>query len=61
MKQGNSDLIDIAGEIKAETERAYLFYDGKDKVWLPKSQCEWNEETKSMTMQEWLALDKGLI
>lgn len=57
----NNDLIDISGEIKAETEKAYRFYDGKETVWLPKSQCEWNEEEKTMTMPEWLAMEKGLI
>ena len=57
----NNDLIDISGEIKAETERAYRFYDGKETVWLPKSQCDWNEEEKTMTMPEWLAMEKGLI
>lgn len=54
-------LVDIAGEIRGETEKAYRFYDGKETVWLPKSQCEWYEDEKSMTMPEWLAKDKGLI
>lgn len=57
----NNDLIDISGEIKAETEKAYRFYDGKETVWLPKSQCEWKEEEKTMTMPEWLTMEKGLI
>ena len=55
------ELIDISGEIKAETEKAYKFYDGKVEVWLPKSQCEWDVDSKVMTMPEWLAKDKGLI
>ncbi len=59
MKKGNSDLIDITGDVKGETEKAYRFYDGKTTVWLPKSQVEWDGET--MTMPEWLALDKELI
>jgi hypothetical protein len=55
------ELIDISGEIRAETEKAYKFYDGKIEVWLPKSQCEWDKDKKEMVMMEWLALDKGLI
>jgi hypothetical protein len=31
------------------------------QVWLPKSQCEWNQDDKVMTMPEWLAMDKELI
>lgn len=59
---GRSDLIDIAGIVKHQTEKAYLFDGGGDEaVWLPKSQCEWDEEEKTMTMPEWLAKDKGLI
>ena len=55
------ELIDIAGEITAETAAAYRFYDGASTVWLPKSQCEWDVDTKTMTMPEWLAKEKGLI
>lgn len=60
MSRGNQ-LIDIAGEVKGETEKAYRFYDGKETVWLPKSQVEWYEDEGTMTMPEWLALEKGLI
>lgn len=61
MTKGNSDLVDISGEIKGETEKAYRFFDGKTTVWLPKSQCEWYEDEQTMTMPEWLAKDKELI
>lgn len=53
------DLVDIAGEVKGETDLAYRFYDGSKTVWLPKSQVEW--DGKTMTMPEWLALDKEII
>lgn len=58
-----SDLVDIAGELVKpfETELAYHFFDGSQTVWLPKSQCEWDADDKTMAMPEWLALDKGLI
>lgn len=58
--QGNS-TIDISGEVEFETERAYRFYDGSIRVWLPKSQCEWDAHEHTMTMEEWLAKEKGLI
>lgn len=58
-----NDLIDLAGEIRHETERAFLFWDGTDKkpVWLPKSLCKWDEQSREMTMPEWIAIEKGLI
>ena len=58
-----SDLVDIAGELVTpfETEKAYRFFDGSRMVWLPKSQCEWDANDKTMTMPEWLAEDKELI
>jgi len=56
-----SDLIDLFGEIRGETDMAYRFYDGIHTVWLPKSQCEWDEDRCEMTMPEWLAKEKDLI
>jgi hypothetical protein len=55
------EIIDIAGEIVGETEMAYRFYDGKRTEWLPKSQCQWDVDDKTMAMPEWLALEKGFI
>lgn len=57
----NHDIVDIAGEIRAETERAWRFYDGKTYAWLPKSQCEWDKDSGTMAMPERLALEKGLL
>jgi hypothetical protein len=56
-----SDLIDVAGEVRGETDKAYRFANGERTVWLPKSQCEWDETDKTMAMPEWLAKDKELI
>jgi len=56
-----STLVDIAGELISETEKAYRFYDGHRTVWLPKSQCQWDQDTKTMTMEENLAKEKELI
>jgi len=54
------ELIDIAAEIKAETERAYRIFDGKTTEWVPKSQVERNDNG-TFTMPEWLAQEKGFI
>lgn len=32
-----------------------------DKVWLPKSQVEVDEQDKEIQMPEWLAIDKELV
>jgi len=55
------ELTDISGEIKGQTDAAYRFYDGARTVWLPKSQCEWDQDANTMTMPEWLAKEKELI
>jgi hypothetical protein len=55
-----NELVDIAGEIRAETERALQFFDGERLVWLPLSQIEVNDDG-TVTMPEWLAEEKELI
>lgn len=56
-----SDLVDVAGEIQGETDKAYRFFDGTHTVWLPKSQCAWDSDDNTMAMPEWLAMEKELI
>jgi hypothetical protein len=56
-----SDLVDVSGEVQGETEKAFRFFDGDQHVWLPKSLCEWDPNDKTMTMPEWIAMEKGLI
>ena len=55
------ELADVDGTIKGETEKAYKFDNGTRVVWLPKSQCEWDEQDKKMTMPMWLAIEKELV
>jgi hypothetical protein len=56
------ELVDIECTLLVETEKAYKFDVGKDEgVWLPKSQCEWDIDTHTVTMPVWLAIDKGLV
>lgn len=57
----NHSIIEIAGEIQGETDKAYRLYDGKKTEWVPKSQCEWDDKDKTMQMPEWLAMDKGFL
>ena len=66
----HSDLIDVACEIRRETDKAVAVADGtanmdlgdgKEKLfWLPKSQIEINDDG-TITMPEGLAKEKGLI
>lgn len=57
--------IEIACEVRAETAKAYLIYDGKVECWIPKSQvndeCEEKGKITSIFISEWLATEKGLI
>lgn len=53
-------LSDIAAEIRVETARAWLVFDGAREVWLPKSLVESNGDG-TFTLPEWLAKEKGLI
>jgi hypothetical protein len=56
---GKSNLVDIAGELRHETIKAILWFDGTRTVWLPKSQVEVNDDD-TVTMPEWLAVVKGV-
>ncbi len=61
-----SDLVDITTMIFHQTDAAILVSDDatSEKVWLPKSQCELEREegrVYTVTLPEWLAIEKGLI
>ena len=57
----NHDIIDIAGELRHETDKAFLLFDGDKEVWVPKSHGEWDPYNRVMQMPEWMALQKGLL
>ena len=57
----NHSIIEIAGELRHETEKAYLLFDGSKEVWLAKALCDWDADSKTMQMAEWLAFERGLI
>jgi hypothetical protein len=61
MTKRNHDIIEIAGELRHETDKAYLLFDGDKEVWISKSLGEWDSQSKTMQMPEWLALQRGLI
>ena len=60
---GSNHPIAVAGVIQATSQSglAWKFFDGINAVWLPKSQCQWDEEQQAMIMPEWLAYEKKLI
>lgn len=53
-------LVDIAAELKGESEKAFRIFDGAKTEWVPKSQVEQNDDG-TYTMPEWLAQEKGFI
>jgi hypothetical protein len=60
-RRANHDLVDIEGRVLIRREKAIYFDAGDAKpIWLPLSQIEINDDG-SVTMPEWLALEKGLI
>lgn len=61
MSNTERELVDIDGEIVAETEKAYRLKAADRIEWLPKSQCQWDAGAKQMSMPTWLAKDKGLV
>lgn len=60
-----SKQIEIAVQIRVETEKAYLVFDGKTEAWIPKSQItDYSEDDgviKTIFISEWMAEQKGLI
>ena len=60
MKRSDKELTEIAAELRHETPGAYLLDDGDQKVWVPKSMVEANDDG-TFTMPLWLAKDKGFL
>lgn len=62
------DLVDIEAHLVSSTDKAWKVslgeVDDHDLLvvyWLPKSLVEWDPDSKTFTMPEWLAKKKGLI
>lgn len=60
MSRSSNDDIEIAAEIKHETPKAFLLFDGARQEWVPKSEVTDNQNG-TFTMPEWLATEKGFI
>ncbi|MDR3463291.1 MAG: hypothetical protein P4L76_13350 [Beijerinckiaceae bacterium] len=63
-----SDLLDLAMILHSRTDRAVRVSDDGDlkkSVWLPLSQCEVSPEAPgravTITLPEWLAIEKRLV
>lgn len=52
------DIIDA--DLRYETEKAFLLYNGDKESWFPKSQVE-NNNDGTFSMPEWLAGKAGFI
>jgi hypothetical protein len=57
--------VEFYGEVKHETNAAYLISDGADEFWIPKSQIVEMEKISGLDYKfeipEWLAREKGVI
>lgn len=57
-----SNLVDIdVDRLVHQTDGAYLFRIGGEKVWIPKACCEYNKDEDTVTMEEEYATEKGLV
>ena len=59
--------VEFCGEIKHETDAAYLVFDGQNEIWLPKSQIKEKRQLDQKNndfefkIPEWLAIEKGIV
>lgn len=64
-----TETIEIACEVRRETDKALLIHDGAREVWIARSQiADWVEEPgmfgpriTSIFVPVWLATEKGLL
>lgn len=67
MTAGRSDLTELDLQLHQETDKAILVSDDGNRenaVWLPRSQIEIERGPRggiSVTLPEWLAIDKELV
>ena len=54
------EIVDVRAVIRAETDRAWLLWDGNIQEWVPKSQGQDNRDG-TFSMPEWMATEKGFI
>ncbi len=54
-------FVDLACELRHETAKAFLIFDGDKEVWIPRSLAEYDAQSQTLTIPEWLAQREGLI
>lgn len=55
----DDEKVEVSGDLRRETNAAYLIFDGSKEVWLPKSLVEWDGKL-TFVVPRWMALKKGL-
>jgi len=68
MSRDPNEPIEIACEVRRQTDKAWLIFDGDQEVWLPRSQIKdtveqsglFGRKITSIFVPAWLALEKGL-
>lgn len=59
--------VEFCGEIKRETDKAFMVFDGQNEIWMPKSmiqskrQIGYNRSDFVFEIPEWLAKEKGIV
>ena len=63
-----ANLIEFCGEVRRETEKAYLVFDGAHETWLPKSMIKSErivsssrKDDRIFEIPEWLAREKEIV
>jgi hypothetical protein len=63
-RNARSNLVDVPCEILRESPSGLAWLvmtDSGEKVWLPKSLCEYDDNDGTMAMPEYFAIEKGLV
>ncbi len=69
MRMSPTETIEIACEVRRETDKAWLVYDGAREVWIARSQITdhmqeaglFGPKVTSIFIPVWLATEKGLV
>lgn len=69
MRASPQETVEIACEVRRETEKAWLVFDGTREVWIARSQISdyveqpglFGKQVSSIFIPLWLATEKGLI
>jgi hypothetical protein len=63
--QRRLDDVLFCCELKHETEKALLVFDGENEIWLPRSQIKnmrrIRDNDYELVLQQWIAKGKGII